>query len=495
MSVCGHNNLEQPDQGSTPSHHSHISSWEQRAALEAITSQIIRYKTKIVSLERQQGEFRASLSLLVYPVLTLPTEITSRIFVQCLPTDGRVRPSSSTTPMVLTQICRQWRDVALATCELWSSIHIDRPYASGRGIWSLVETWLSRAKSHPISLGLDTDVPESLVALVSSFSEQIVTLRLGHSLVRQICQSDTKFPLLRRFVTYGSSHEDLQKLFQVAPSLCELFMFHNPSSVNFCLPSLTRFEIFYEISTETVLAILTHFPVLSHLRFNIPESDSSAITNTSIPAVFPHLSSLALCSPQTRAILHLLTLPNLHKLQLVDGGRADLDIIHTFLSRSSCTIDHLVISFWLSGADSAIPNCLKAFPSVAVLEIKVPRKMDSLIGYLTTSSLVPQLKDITIFSEIDLQTPAIDYEPLIKMLRSRMDSVKAVEIRKLHLVYDVQTPSYPSKWDYPYTLIPGYLAAPELERYITEGLDFIITFTKSCERRSYCWPTDALGES
>ncbi|KAJ6601608.1 hypothetical protein B0H10DRAFT_1762067, partial [Mycena sp. CBHHK59/15] len=54
-----------------------------------------------------------------YPILTLPNEITSQIFVHCLPTHGRVRPSRQAVPLLLVHICRQWRDIALSTWELW----------------------------------------------------------------------------------------------------------------------------------------------------------------------------------------------------------------------------------------------------------------------------------------------------------------------------------------------------------------------------------------
>ncbi|KAJ7778606.1 hypothetical protein DFH07DRAFT_730648, partial [Mycena maculata] len=144
--------------------HSLPSTPEQRAAIADIKSQLIRYKTSIEALEKQQHELEASLSLVIYPVLALPIEITSRIFILCLPAAGRVKPSPSTAPLLLAQICRDWRDVALSTCEIWSSIYFDDPLDLTIG-WTadpivdesrtkLLQTWLSRAKGHPISLGL-----------------------------------------------------------------------------------------------------------------------------------------------------------------------------------------------------------------------------------------------------------------------------------------------------------------------------------------------------
>ncbi|KAJ7205001.1 hypothetical protein GGX14DRAFT_368345, partial [Mycena pura] len=58
----------------------------------------------------------------VYPDLTLPNEIVPRIFVDCLPSHGRVRPSCGTAPLMFTRICRHWRNIALATYKLWSSV-------------------------------------------------------------------------------------------------------------------------------------------------------------------------------------------------------------------------------------------------------------------------------------------------------------------------------------------------------------------------------------
>ncbi|KAJ6457004.1 hypothetical protein C8R47DRAFT_916465, partial [Mycena vitilis] len=55
----------------------------------------------------------------IYPVLTLPPEIIAQIFVACLPDHGRVRPSRDTAPILLAQICRQWRNIAISSSELW----------------------------------------------------------------------------------------------------------------------------------------------------------------------------------------------------------------------------------------------------------------------------------------------------------------------------------------------------------------------------------------
>ncbi|KAJ7113036.1 hypothetical protein C8R44DRAFT_596190, partial [Mycena epipterygia] len=76
--------------------------------------------TLINSLTIERQHLQAELDRIVYPVLTLPSEITSDIFIQSIPRDSN--PSRHTAPLLLTQICRQWRAIALATPSLWQSI-------------------------------------------------------------------------------------------------------------------------------------------------------------------------------------------------------------------------------------------------------------------------------------------------------------------------------------------------------------------------------------
>ncbi|KAJ6466436.1 hypothetical protein C8R45DRAFT_839249 [Mycena sanguinolenta] len=60
------------------------------------------------------------------PVCRLPAEITSEIFVYCLPTsysDHDVNTANpSQAPMLLLHICRNWRDIAISTPALWAKM-------------------------------------------------------------------------------------------------------------------------------------------------------------------------------------------------------------------------------------------------------------------------------------------------------------------------------------------------------------------------------------
>ncbi len=59
--------------------------------------------------------------------------------------DGPEEEPERSTLLSCTHVCRKWRNVALATSSLWEWVNPD---------WSLsrIETWLTRARQHPISI-------------------------------------------------------------------------------------------------------------------------------------------------------------------------------------------------------------------------------------------------------------------------------------------------------------------------------------------------------
>ncbi|KAJ6615635.1 hypothetical protein B0H10DRAFT_2040352 [Mycena sp. CBHHK59/15] len=59
--------------------------------------------------------------------------------------------------MVLTRVCRDWREIAICTPEQWSTLFfdtVDKPKSSGRSKTLLFETWLSRAGVYLLSMHL-----------------------------------------------------------------------------------------------------------------------------------------------------------------------------------------------------------------------------------------------------------------------------------------------------------------------------------------------------
>ncbi|KAJ7652535.1 hypothetical protein DFH06DRAFT_537066 [Mycena polygramma] len=99
----------------------------------------------------------------------------SRIFVHCLPSHGRVSASPSRAPLLLAQICRHWREVAIATCGLWRSLYFDpgidfdtvlqKPALPDEAFQNLLRCWFFSCQRHSTGFRSQFPVPESLTGL------------------------------------------------------------------------------------------------------------------------------------------------------------------------------------------------------------------------------------------------------------------------------------------------------------------------------------------
>ncbi|KAJ6554305.1 hypothetical protein B0H19DRAFT_144562 [Mycena capillaripes] len=126
-----------------------------RARLADIEAEILRLERSLSALRAEQALLQERLSSYVYPVLIFPNEIMSEIFINVLPVHPLHPPlSGNNSPVSLTQICRQWRSVALATPDLWSAIGLfDRDIPDQRQ-YQLFAIWLSGSRSLPLSISV-----------------------------------------------------------------------------------------------------------------------------------------------------------------------------------------------------------------------------------------------------------------------------------------------------------------------------------------------------
>ncbi|KAF5361516.1 hypothetical protein D9758_006136 [Tetrapyrgos nigripes] len=97
---------------------------------------------------------------LISPIRRVSAEVMSEIFSHCLSEDHNPVRSIAEAPLLLTRICRSWREIALSDPRLWSAIHIHIPYVHNeKAIVNVVNQrksgvndWLGRSGTLPISL-------------------------------------------------------------------------------------------------------------------------------------------------------------------------------------------------------------------------------------------------------------------------------------------------------------------------------------------------------
>ncbi|KAJ7886719.1 hypothetical protein B0H13DRAFT_896328 [Mycena leptocephala] len=183
-----------------------------------------RTETRSAGLEQNRASIECQLHASAsFPVLTLPAEVTAEIFVHCLTLHG-MRWSVPTygieniAPVVLMGVCRTWRDIALTTPALWSSLDLRFDRFSPEGIpyrvfskpglvEGFIDRWLARAGIFPLSLIFgaskyaieDRFTPSRMRDVIHRYSHRLRYLELDMSLlnVYQLGLDLAEFPLLQ----------------------------------------------------------------------------------------------------------------------------------------------------------------------------------------------------------------------------------------------------------------------------------------------------------
>ncbi|KAK1221265.1 hypothetical protein PQX77_015925 [Marasmius sp. AFHP31] len=124
---------------------------------------IERLDEEINRLQAQRNElqqFVDSHSALAAPFRRLSADIWGEIFAHCLPTNklGVALCTVKEPPLLITNICRAWRDIALSTPRLWSALHVYVPDVTSNPTFSArlegIKMWLDRSGSRPLTLSI-----------------------------------------------------------------------------------------------------------------------------------------------------------------------------------------------------------------------------------------------------------------------------------------------------------------------------------------------------
>jgi hypothetical protein len=139
------------------------------SATAALRTRILR--TRIEELGR--NNVRRDPNPICDPMARVPLEISSDIFMWCLPDSPR--PDSENFPMLSLRVCHLWSDIALATPSLWTTIHTED--GDAKNFDTLLEIWLNRAGSLPLSLSLCGDL-HRVMPLVKQHAHHVQNLDL-----------------------------------------------------------------------------------------------------------------------------------------------------------------------------------------------------------------------------------------------------------------------------------------------------------------------------
>ncbi|KAJ7623480.1 hypothetical protein FB45DRAFT_1061385 [Roridomyces roridus] len=366
-------------------------------------------------------------------ILTLPPEITALIFVHCLPDDEFIEPDPSVTPLVLLRICKQWRQIAVATPTLWSSLFIDFEWFHYReAVDVLFCDWISRSGSVPLAIKLHDGycVPQKPLDL-SQFNRFL--LYPAHS--GKLFPVDGKFPMLRKFIVECQSeaiYDGYPARVLAQASLLREVHFLVASWPELVLPWQSIREYTAErISILQSIDVLREGINLTYCHLSL----DSVPTITSLPPItnLQDLTLLERADEHSLLIMDLLrglTLPNLKHLALKftdpeNRLAADITEFISFARRSSLQLEALTLCL-LPSSDADLLRCLECLRSLVTLRLQLPASMDAFIGRLIPDDgFLPQLDSLHLvnFSPSWQHTPrdytSPDSETMLEMLSAR----------------------------------------------------------------------------
>ncbi|KAJ7192826.1 hypothetical protein GGX14DRAFT_479570 [Mycena pura] len=340
-----------------------------RACKAELETQILALERSIAgtALQLEKTAVQERLNYYKYPVLTLPTEIICEIFIRFIPIYPLCPPFfGPLSPTVLTHICRKWRDIALATSELWRAISLSKI----REPFDPRDIWLSASSRLPISISIrgergDRSCEVQLFAAVLPYHTrwEYLTLHLRGTYILPAIEGE--MPLLRHL------NLDLEELDEVAvfhgvPLLrTAILKFGAIWGVILPWTQLTSLTL-HGRPLETCVEILRRTPNLVHCTLDLAICGHES----RIPdVVLPYLESFR-CTDEwdncyIPGCLMAIIVPSLRSLQISEYLiRPDpVDFLDAFISKSGCNLHWQELGI-LGQRDGHKDSYCKAFPSV-----------------------------------------------------------------------------------------------------------------------------------
>ncbi|KAG1747983.1 uncharacterized protein EDB91DRAFT_52837 [Suillus paluster] len=322
----------------------------------------------------------------------LPTEIVSQIFDHCLPDDScLLSPTMSHAPVLLTKICRRWREFAVGTPRLWC-----RLYVYDTSDWQRAavcyDSWLKRSRGCPLSLELDryandlTKLRRLFQPYVNQISSLSIHLYLYEEKKTEILLKDLPkdLPALSE-VTIITNFERItpstaQSISQLPSTLRSLKVTGSSFRV-FDAEHLSSFDPVWARVADVEIAVhhpnaflhlLKLCPNLTSLKVRVhrdPVEILEPFTHTEIRSLF---ISFSFVRPAFR-LFDALSLPSLRVLEARYIRTWPHEQFKAFLARSKCPLERLTFGSLNMMVVEQHAEYVDLFPSLEVIVVDQKR--------------------------------------------------------------------------------------------------------------------------
>ncbi|KAJ7501054.1 hypothetical protein B0H11DRAFT_2375129 [Mycena galericulata] len=374
--------------------------------------------TLIAALTAERDAWQAESDSITYPILSLPPEITAEIFLNCTPPGSMLRPSPSTAPLLLAQICRPWRQIALTTPELWQSLVF-----GDESSVEILKFWLFRARDGPLNYSFESRMAARADAMIEASLDhchhwQDISFSVPVESYPKLHVDHRTLPMLRsmslNLFQYQPGNQELPlniTLFQNSPSLREAHISTLPCvKFDFPLNRLTALTLYQTVDIDECMNLLRQCPGLVHLAVSVTDP-ARAHQTTSL--TMHHVVSF---TSERGTPLEYLTLPCLERLTLHYLAPDEDTIFNPFIQRSGCPLKYL--SFSMNGVQArALRSCLRAAPmSIVDLELIWRGPRPGGLFNVLRPGVLPQLTRLKFHGARLSQE---DYENFVAMLWQR----------------------------------------------------------------------------
>ncbi|KAJ7641692.1 hypothetical protein FB45DRAFT_900794 [Roridomyces roridus] len=386
-----------------------------QAQIDQVSADIQRQRELLKKLERNKSFLQRKLNDLRDPISRLPLEISSDIFIRCLPP---YPGPGAHVPRLLLEICNTWTAIALSTPALWArmNFYLPRP----QGFQELLKLWFQRAGGQPLCISVTGLMDDHVAAVIWENSSRLERLEFSAGEKDETesgdDEPDSDSDGIERWDIWRSVEP------QPLPLLQSLFIYGREDLTLELLP---------------FIQLLRLSPKLSELTLHDVEFDGDA-DEASEKLVLPNLRRLIFdydAKDDTAGeydILLFISAPHLQTLGLSAEGTSYSDWrITSFLWGSKPPLQELIV--WDTDTDDAdgLYNLLNIVPAVTRLELKYPKP--SIMGDLftrlaeTPCTILPSLQTLRIPCTLG-HFSVFHWEATSRMLATRRTRLRSLQL-------------------------------------------------------------------
>ncbi|KAF8195086.1 hypothetical protein BJ912DRAFT_164547 [Pholiota molesta] len=367
------------------------------AIMEALEQQLREREANLVELRNKVHQFNMqAIRIRVQFTDCLPPEIVAEIFEFCIPDVNYVSSKYKlSAPLVLSAVCRSWRDIAHSMPRLWNVLPLYLRDSDSGPLPGplLVKEWIGRAGQLPLSIYFSVfealDGPENLgvaVQIINVFNQYSIRwrdLKYGGppSLLSHFSSDMQGLPQLRSLSletrSRGPDHgittydEPLKLRPKKLKALTILAII--PHTLDFDWCHLTQLDISF-VALADYFEVLRRAPLLTKCSFRWEATHYT--TRHELPPksiVCSGIRSLYISAPLYEKIIERLICPSLKDLKLLKfyNKTVEMPLIVDFLRKSGCSLEVLSLEDKVNLSQSHMALLCQAIPSLQILHLEL----------------------------------------------------------------------------------------------------------------------------